>query len=263
MRLQVLRSKALLLALGLFTLAVPAMAAELHAYVGAGLRPPIDALIAAFEKDSGIAVRAEYGGSGQLLARFDETGTGDLFIPGTTFYTDKLKERGAVADLKVLVVHGPVLAVTPGKAGVIQSFADLAKPGLRLGLGDPRAMALGRTAEEILDKSGQGEAIRKNVTVRAATVKQLALYLLDSNVDAAIIGASEIAQNPGALAVRSIPSDWYQAEYAPVAVLTTSRAPDAARRFADYLASAAGLAVFERFGFPAAPQDVTPGAPKP
>ncbi len=226
----------------------------LHAYVGAGLRPPVDALIAAFQADTGIAVHAEYGGSGQLLARLEETRTGDLFIPGTSFYTDKLKDKGAIADLRLLVVHGPVLAVTPAKADAIQSVADLAKPGVRLGLGDPQAMALGRTAEDILDKSGQGEAIRKNITVRAATVKQLALYLLDGNIDAAIIGAADVAQNPGKLAVRAIPADWYQAEYAPVAVLTTSAAPEAARRFAAYLASDAGLAVFQRFGFPPAPK---------
>ncbi|WP_448208348.1 molybdate ABC transporter substrate-binding protein [Azospirillum sp. sgz302134] len=238
----------------LLVLSRPAAAQELHAYVGAGLRPPVEALIEAFKAETGIVVHAEYGGSGQLLARINETRGGDLFIPGTTFYTDKLKEQGAVADLTVLVVHGPVLAVAPGKAEAIHSFADLAKPDVRVGLGDPQAMALGRTAEEILDKSGQGEAIRRNVTVRAATVKQLALYLLDGNVDAAIIGNADVAQNPGKLTVLPIPPEWYQAEYAPVAVLTTSAAPDAAKRFAGFLASDKGLATFQRFGFPPAPK---------
>ncbi|NUB13801.1 molybdate ABC transporter substrate-binding protein [Azospirillum brasilense] len=249
-----MRLKALALTFGLLALQTAAAAQDLHAYVGAGLRPPVEALIEDFRKETGITVTAEYGGSGQLLTRFAETKAGDLFIPGTTFYTDKLKELDAVADLTVLVVHGPVLAVAPGKAEAIRSIVDLAKPGVRVGLGDPQAMALGRTAEDILDKSGQGEAIRRNVTVRAATVKQLALYVLDGNVDAAIIGASEAAQNPGKLSVLAIPPDWYEAEYAPVAVLTTSAAPDAAKRFADFLASDAGLATFQRFGFPPAPK---------
>lgn len=248
-----MRLKTLVLAFGLLAVqAAAASAQELYAYVGAGLRPPVDALITAFQKETGIVVCAEHGGSGQLLARFAETRKGDLFIPGTTFYTDKLKEQDAVADLQVLVMHGPVLAMAPARADAIRSVADLAKPGLRLGLGDPRALA--RTAEEILDKSGQGEAIRKNVTARAATVKQLALYVLDGNVDAAIIGAADVAQNPGKLTVLAIPPSWYQAEYAPVAVLKTSTAPDAARRFAAFLASDAGLAVFQSFGFPPAPE---------
>lgn len=227
-------------------------AAELHAYVGAGLRPPVDALIAAFEKRTGITVTAEYGGSGQLLARFHETRQGDLFIPGSTLYTDKLAEQGATGTVRVLVAHGPVLAVANAKADTIHSVADLAKPGVRVGLGDVKAMALGRTAEEILDKSGVGDAVRKNVTVRAATVKQLTLYLLDGDVDAAIIGASEVAQNPGKFTVVAIPSDWYQADVASVAVLKTSAAPQEAERFAAFLASEEGLAVFQRFGFPPA-----------
>lgn len=243
------------LAVALAVLAGSAAAQDLHAYVGAALRGPVDALIEAFKADTGIAVRAEYGGSGQLLARFEETGRGDLFIPGTTFYTDKLAEKGAVAAVTRLVVHGPVLAVVPDKADRIRSMADLAQPGVRIGLGDPQAMALGRTAEQILDKSGQGEAIRRNVTVRAATVKQLALYVLDGNVDAAIIGNSELAQTPGKLVAVAIPPAWYEAEYAAVAVLKSSAQPDAARRFAAYLASDAGLAVFQRYGFPPAPRD--------
>ena len=50
--------------------------------------------------------------------------------------------------------------------------------GVIVGMGDPKAMALGRTAEDILKASGLGEPIRKNTVVRAATVKQLVLYLL-------------------------------------------------------------------------------------
>lgn len=240
----------LITALALALTSGPARAAELYAYVGAGLRPPVDALIDAFQKRTGITVRAEYGGSGQLLSRFNETGKGDIFIPGSTVYTDKLKEKDAVVLVTPLVAHGPVLAVAKDKIGQIASFADLAKPGVRLGLGDPQAMALGRTAEDILDKSGLGEAIRKNVTVRAANVKQLTLYVLDGNVDAAIVGMSEAAQNAGKLGFVEIPTDWYTPEHAPVAVLKTAADPEAAGRFAAFLASDEGLDTFKRFGFP-------------
>ncbi|MBB3267037.1 ABC-type Fe3+ transport system substrate-binding protein [Azospirillum sp. OGB3] len=37
-------------------------------------------------------------------------------------------------------------------------------------------------------------------------------------------------------------------------MLKTSTAPDAAKRFADFLASDTGLATFQRFGFPPAPK---------
>ena len=43
-----------------------AFAAELHLYVGAGLRVPVDQIVARYEKESGNTVIVEYGGSGQI-----------------------------------------------------------------------------------------------------------------------------------------------------------------------------------------------------
>lgn len=58
----------------LFFCSVPAvMATQLHMYAGAGLRPPIEKLISRFEKETGNTVTVEYGGSGQILTRFELT----------------------------------------------------------------------------------------------------------------------------------------------------------------------------------------------
>lgn len=236
--------------LGLAALvATPVVAGELHVYAGAGLKQPIDALAAEFEKTTGTKLAIEYGGSGQQLARYEETGVGDLFIPGSTFYLKKLEEKGLIASKTILVEHGPVLAVAKGKEDEIKSLADLAKPGVRVGLGDPKAMALGRTAEDILKASGLADKILPNVTVRAATVKQLALYVIDGNVDAAIVGASDAATNKDKFTAIAIPKDLYTAEVVPVAVLTTTTDKASAEAFAKLLASPEGMAVWKTFGF--------------
>lgn len=245
-----LPSLALVVASLLFSPA--AFAQELYAFVGAGLRAPVDEIITAFTAETGIAVRPEYGGSGAQLARIEETGKGDIFLPGSTIYTDKLKAKGLIGEIRVLVVHGPILAVRLESADRIKSLADVAKPGVKLGLGDAQAMALGRTAEEILGRVPYGKEALANVAVRAATVKQLATYVLDGNVDAAIIGAADAAQNPGRFVVVAIPPDLFEADRVPVAVLKSTTFAAGSERFAAYLASPKSLATFERFGFPAA-----------
>ena len=154
-----------------------AEAADLFMYCGAGLRQPVDALLQDYRKKTGVDVVVEFGGSGQLLARFKATGKGDLFLPGSHFYVEQLKKDGQVLFSLPVVLHTPVVAVNKKMAGAVKTFADLAKPGVRVGLGDPKAMALGRTAEDILEHSGLREAILKNTVVRAATVKQLTLYV--------------------------------------------------------------------------------------
>lgn len=74
-------SRRLMLSALLFCCSVPAaVAAELHMYAGAGLRPPVEKVISQFERETGNTVTVEYGGSGQILTRFELTKQGDLFF---------------------------------------------------------------------------------------------------------------------------------------------------------------------------------------
>jgi len=247
----------LVVSAALVALAFPmsgAHAVDLHAYVGAGLRGPVQELITSFTAETGLKVDPEYGGSGQLNTRIEETGKGEVVVAGSSVYTDQLAAKGLLAgETRILVLHGPVIAVASAKAGEIKSLADLAKPGVSVGLGDAKAMALGRTAEEILKKVPEGEAIFANVKVRAATVEQLATYVLEGNVDAAIVGAADAAKNPGKYAVVQIPTNLYTPDKVSAAALKSSADPEASKKFVDYLASPKGIAVFVRFGFPPAP----------
>ncbi len=227
----------------------PLSAAELLVYAGAGLRPVIDKLAKLYEQQSGNRVLLEYGGSGQILTRYLASQRGDLFIPGSALYVDKLKAQDKVLESTDLVTHTPVLGISRSSQASIEQFSDLARPGVRVGLGDPKAMALGRTAEQILDASGIGDEIRANTRVRAGTVKQLALYLLRGEVDAAIIGRTDAVLNADKVRMLEIPAQWYTPEIVPVALLSTATAPEQARAFATLLASEVGLAAFTDAGF--------------
>lgn len=227
-----------------------AAAGELKIFAGAGLREPVEAMAKTFEQETGTKVSIEYGGSGQLLARIKETGSGDVFIPGSTVFFDGLAKDGQVVSQYPLAVHGAVIAVNKAAAAKVTSFADLAKPGVRVALGDAKAMALGRTAETILEHSGMKDAILANVVVRAATVQQLALYVINGDVDAGIVGGPEVARNPATLVGVAIPDGLYQPEIAGVAVLKTSADVANAEKFAQLLASERGLAAFAAAGFP-------------
>ena len=85
--------------------------------------------------------------------------------------------------------------------------------------------------------------------VQAATVKQLAMYVLRGDVDAAIIGRSDVIQNPDKLMMIAIPSSWYQPEIIAVGVLNTTEQPDLAKRFAALLVSKEGVDTFVELGF--------------
>lgn len=222
---------------------------EVMLLCGAGLRQPVDELIGLFEKETGIQVEVEFGGAGKLLARYKATGRGDVFLPGSHFYVERLTAEGEVSSFKKVALHTPVVAVNKKRADKVKSFPDLGGKGVRVGLGDPKAMALGRTAEQILEKSGLKDEILKNVVVRAATVKQLALYVIKGDVDAGIVGRADVVQNPDTLVMIEIDRDWYTPEIITAAVLKSAVHPEEALKLGMFLSSPRAVATFGQYGF--------------
>ena len=210
----------------MFILAMPVSdvnADDLFLYCGAGLRQPVDEILSGYTDKTGEKVVVEFGGSGQLLTRYRASGRGDLFLPGSNFYTDQLSLEGKTVFNCPLVLHVPVVAVNKNSADRVKSFEDLARPGIRVGLGDPRAMALGRIAAGVLEKSGLKDAILKNTIVHAGTVKQLTLYVSMGNIDAAIIARADAIQNNDKLVYFDISSELYTPEVVTMSVLNSSK----------------------------------------
>ena len=237
---------ALLICLGLATAAV---AEPLLLYSGAGLRQPVEKLVGLFQDKTGIQVRIDFAGSGQLMTRYLASGRGDVFLPGSHFYVNKLKNKGEILWSRKVVLHVPVIGFPLSGRVKITSFDDLTKSGVKVGLGDPKAMALGRTAQDILTASGKGEAVLKNTVVRAATVKQLVLYLLKEDVDAAIVARADVVQKKDKLGMIEIDPSWYKPEIVTAGVLKATKQAEAARKLAEFLSSPQGVKVFGQYGF--------------
>ncbi|TCM82703.1 molybdate ABC transporter substrate-binding protein [Rhodovulum steppense] len=229
--------------------AAGAHAETLFVYSGAGLRPAVEPLAERFEAVTGHKIVLEYGGTGQILARFETTGQGDVFLAGTRFFSDTLEAEGKIAGVTALGIHGAAIGVARAQAGKIAGVGDLARPGLRLALGDPEAMALGRTADEIMETCGDAQAIRAKTVVRATTLQQLALYVAEGNVDAAILSVSAALPHGEKIALIGIPQDCYAAEEITGGVLSTSKHPGIAADFVAFLASDEGRAAFDAAGF--------------
>lgn len=235
--------------LAVLPLHTSAGAEELTLLAGAGLRQPVDVLTARFEQETGHRILTSYDGSGRLLARIEASGRGDLYMPGALFFLDRLERAGRIRSVRPLVAHTAVVGVALHAADRIRAFEDLAKPGLRLALGDPKAMAFGRTARTMMRRAGLEAEILENVAVYGGTVKQLALYVARGDVDASIIGRADAFQFRDRIRMVPIPEAYFEPETIAVAVLNTTRHPETAERFCAFLASDEARAVFRRFGF--------------
>ncbi|WP_213991073.1 molybdate ABC transporter substrate-binding protein [Sodalis sp. dw_96] len=223
-------------------------AAELHLYAGAGLQPAVATVIAKFEQDTGNHVVVEYGGSGQIMTRYQLTGQGDLFLAGSAFDINKLQQKGKVTAAYPLALHIPVLVLRRDKAQGINNYADLAASHLRLAMGDPKAIALGRSGERLLDATGYGTQLRAKVVVRTADMPQLVLYVLQGNVDGAVVGRSDAVKHLDVLKVLPSPNN-VPAEVVTLAQLTTSQNVPLTKQLAGYFTSPQGIKAFADQGF--------------
>jgi molybdate transport system substrate-binding protein len=233
----------------LMSFVLPAEAGELFLYAGAGLRKPVDQIITRFERETGNTVIVTYGGSGKQMNRYLVVKQGDLFMPGSYFYIDKLRKKKLVLSHEPVALHTPVIAVNKKGKHAIKTLKDMAAPGVKLAMGDPKAMALGRTSIEIIKKAGLEKQILRNVAVYGATVNQLTLYVVEGAVDAAIIGRANAIMHRESLDMFEIPADLYLPEVIGIAVLATAKDPSLAEDFQKFVTGPAGIEQFKHYGF--------------
>nr|WP_319395607.1 molybdate ABC transporter substrate-binding protein [uncultured Desulfobacter sp.] len=233
---------------------VEAGAEELFLYAGAGLRKPTDKIIAQFEQQTGHKVIVDYGGSGKQMVKYRTVRRGDLFMPGSYFYIDKLKEKGLVLSDSRVVLHTPVIAVNKKVDHAVKTLEDMIAPGIKLAMGDPKAMALGRTSMEIIKNAGLEKQFLDNVVVYGATVNQLSLYVVQGAVDAAIVARANAFMHQDALAMFDIPATYYTPEIIGIAVLKTAKDTALAEQFKTFVSGAGGTAYFIKSGFMALPR---------
>ncbi|MER3500663.1 MAG: molybdate ABC transporter substrate-binding protein [Candidatus Fervidibacterota bacterium] len=221
-------------------------------YAGAAFRPPLEEMGRAFERRYNIPVRFNFTGSNCLLAQIILSKQGDLFLPGEEFYVRQAQQRGYVLKSEVIGYFVPVIMVRKGNPKGIKSLRDLAKPGVKVGLGDPKACAIGEISEAILRKNGLTEAVRRNVVLRAMTAPELANALRLGGIDACI-NFDAVANYPWvrpAVEVIPISPEENVVTANPLAILKTTRNREAAEKFLQF-ALTEGQRILRRHGFTA------------
>jgi molybdate transport system substrate-binding protein len=226
----------------------------LYVYCGAGLRPAMDAVQQAFE-DANPDLRLEigYAGSGCLLSQLTFAKRGDLYLPGEDFYVQQAKDRGFITDSKLVGQLVPTIMVQKGNPKGIKSLEDLAKPGLKVGIGEPDAVAVGRCALAMLKQAGLEQKVEPNVKVRVANVIELGNDIKLQSLDAAIVWTITAAQFPKDADTVEIPANLRKPSTVPVGLLSFSKAPDKARKVVDFMASEQGQEILKEHGMAPAP----------
>lgn len=164
-------------------------AEKIYWYLGAAMTNPGKAITRKYNKLHNNKVILITGGSGQILNKMVLSEKGDVYSPTNGKYYKKAKEQGTVIKGEKLIVQTPVFGISKKAENNITVFKHLANPGVRLALGNPKTMALGKTYKIIKQRLPEtiAEGIMNNKTVEAANISQIVNYVKISTVDAGIM----------------------------------------------------------------------------
>lgn len=234
-------------------------------YCAAGLKPPVSAIAEAYQKEYGVTVELQYGGSGTLLSTIKVGQQGDLFIAADTTYTDEARKQGLVAETMPVATLTPVIVTAKGNPKQITDLASLTREDVRLSIGLAEAASIGASTKVLLEKAGLWDRVQAAVQARGVSkpvVNEIATDVKIGTADAGIVWDSVAKQYPDLDVVPIAGAQDAQAHVA-AAVLTASKQSAAALRFARYCSARdKGLAEFAKQGYAAVEGDVWAETPE-
>lgn len=219
------------------------------------LGPVLEELKPAAEAACGSRIALNLAGSGALRTQIENGAPADVFIPAASPDMDLLDKAGLIlrdtrrdcaANALVLV------ASTRTPADGTHDLATILAGWSRIAVGDPVSAPVGRYTTKVLARLGMEQSL-SNKVVTGNSVRQIVSYIETGSVDGGFVFATDaqrlIQAGRARLIRRFTPAESGGEVRYPVAVLSRSHNPEAARKFVAFLSGTTAQAAFERAGF--------------
>ena len=232
-------------------------------FCGSASKPAMEEAAQVFEEETGITAYLNSSGSGTVLSQMKVSQSGDLYIPGSPDYMAMAIEDGVVEPDTVVIISYlvPAILVKAGNPLNIWGLADLARPGVEVGIGNPEAVCVGLYAVEILEYNGLLEQVKPNIVTHAESCSKTAALVALKSVDA-IIGWRVFSEWHDTIDVVYLESEQIpRLSYIPGAISTYAEDKESAREFLDFLISPRGQVIFKKHGYLATEEEAREYAP--
>jgi len=193
------------------------------------------------QRDQGAFLPAASRGGSQLrLQRFR--------LPGEEFYLLQAVERGFIADYdprRDIAAHFVTVIITPrGNPKNIRKVEDFARPGVRVGLGNPKACAIGIWHEKTFKRAGIWEAVRKNAVMQAKCIPELGNATQHKLIDGTIVWATTAVLYLRDVEIIPLEPKYRGVVRLPVAILKFAKHRREAQMLKDLILSDEGKEIF-------------------
>jgi molybdate transport system substrate-binding protein len=242
----------------------PLNAAELELFAGAASKPATEELVKLFEAETDHEVRVFFGGSGSVLSQMKIAKRGDLYFPGSPDFMSRAKQDGLIVTdtEKIIAYLIPAINVRRGNPEGIKTLKDLARPGVRVAIGNPRSVCLGLYAVEIFEHAKMTAEVKPRIIGYTESCEKLANLLTLNGADAILGWRVFESWNPEKMETILLQPDQIpRISYMPIAVSSLSKNVEVAKQFIDFACSKKGKKIFEKWGYLTREEDARKYAP--
>ncbi len=191
-----------------------------------------------------------FGASGALLQQIQNGAPADIFISAAKQQMDTLEESGGLLPgTRGDLVKNRLALIVPTNTQGVTSFSSLNDPAIkRIVIGEPRSVPAGQYAEQVFQKLRIYDALKPKF-VYANNVRQVLASVESGNADAGVVYLTD-AKISNKVKVAAIASETDHSPIVyPMAVLKSSKNPQPAKEFVQFLESNQAKLVFGKYGF--------------
>jgi molybdate transport system substrate-binding protein len=229
--------------------------AKLTVFAAASLTKVFPQIAADFQKThAGARFTFDFAGTDTLTAQIEQGAPADVFAGASTKYGVELSGKGLIDTPQPFATNRLVVIVPASNPAHIASLSDLAKPGVKLVIGDP-TVPIGtytRTVLANLDATlgaGYSAKVLKNVVSNALQVTSVVGSVELGEADAGFVYVTDARSAGDKVRRIALPAAAQATATYPIAAVKDSRNAALARQFVTFVLGADAQALLQRAGF--------------
>lgn len=234
---------------------VPVCAGQITVAAAADLNYAMKDLAAQFQQKTGNKIALSFGSSGNIYSQIQSDAPYDVFFSADAEYPKKLADAGKIdkASLRTYALGHLVLWIPNSSQLDLQQLKMdvLLQPSVqKIAIANPEHAPYGRAAVAALEHF-QLKGLVSEKFVLGENVSQAAQFVESGNAQAGLIAESLALSPPMKRAGRfwEVPPDSYPEIQQAAGILASSKHKQAAQAFLDFVTSAEGAKILQRYGF--------------
>ena len=226
--------------------------APVIAFAAASLKTALDEVSAAWQKDTGNAVKISYAASSTLVKQIERDAPAHIFISADLDWMDYVEKKALIdTNSRSNLLGNALVLIAPKDSAAaidLKQGADLGKlvGNGRLAVGNVDSVPAGKYAKAALEKLGMWPQVASKLA-QAESVRAALLLVSRGEAPLGIVYQTDAASDPNVRIVATFPADSHPPIIYPIAL--TTKATDEAKSFFSYIKSPKAAPLFEAQGF--------------